>query len=204
VPEPVKRWPESSWKKLHNFYLSDTGQYSAFPRTSFALSLGAAGVHHTGLLAPSFSFVRTLTRSWDIRLRNETLCLDEFLEMETDAIVDAIPGTDIGLREVEFDLTGQKRARDLQKQFVLTSRTQNHSRAFKELSADTGNPLLSLLVGIEGMGLWFGPVADFREEGPVVRSRVALRNYFAWMSDRDLVTLALDAIKQWLKKKSGV
>ena len=194
VPSTVSEWPERSWKKLFNYFLSETAQYTAVPRYSLALALGEAGENARGNDPLSFSMARTVATEIEIKPRHDTLCLDAFLEFETDHTSWTVPGTTIAISDVEFDAFGTKRRADVGKACVLTARKQAPSAVIASFSESIGTPLLALCSGIPGTGLQLVRTSQFDDRGLLSRSAAELRNYCGWLSNRDLLRLSLRAV----------
>lgn len=45
IPQNIKQWPESSWKKYYTWYLIDQNKYFIYPYESFTTNFGDIGVH---------------------------------------------------------------------------------------------------------------------------------------------------------------
>ena len=125
LPEYVRSWPASSWKKLFAHYMVETGQYFSYPYQAMATNCSAAGGTH----------IRNLTHIHQVPLASPdrpkpswNFCPAEELNVSYDAYMEPQGGfvwNQLSRKpeEVEVDLYGTKPAELLaRKPFALTIR----------------------------------------------------------------------------------
>jgi hypothetical protein len=126
LPDAIKMWPESSWKKYFAAYLSNTSRDFIYPYQAFTTNCSDAGGEHIKLGTGRFQ-VRLAAQSrprpefiFDPFLENPNVSYDPFMEPNGEEVFRAIGLT---RNEVEIDTQGKKPLILIQaKEFVLTSR----------------------------------------------------------------------------------
>lgn len=125
LPENVKRWPESSWKKYFNAYIVDCGKYIVYPFDSFTTnSSDSPGVHIREVNNVFQTVLRYPDRTEDV-LRFAPF---DALEVAYDGFMEPCGGIiyrHLGLQsdQVEIDIHGHKPWELLtRKPYVLTTR----------------------------------------------------------------------------------
>lgn len=195
VPQRVQGWPETSWKKLFNYWLADTNTYSIVPLQSVALCTGGrTGTNSAGIVGTYFSRVRTIPAPVLIPSPDVIMRLDPFLELETDGLDLSIKAGS-PLAKIEFDLTGTKTRRDLTKPLILTRRQHSAKKTLGTVDTRLGNPLLGLVHGFEGPGLWLVNANDFDDAAPLFICHTERRLHMAWASTTELIALAGESLK---------
>jgi glycosyltransferase involved in cell wall biosynthesis len=125
LPDRLKRWPESSWKKYFSSYLVERGLFFIFPYTSLSSNCSDAGGTHilmgTDLNQVNMAcFERPLPDYSFCPAISPEVSYDAFME-PSGAVVERALG--LQLAEFEVDLYGIKRLEFLlKKKYVLTSR----------------------------------------------------------------------------------
>lgn len=125
LPENVKRWPESSWKKYFNAYIVDCGKYIVYPYDSYTTnSSDSPGVHIREVNNVFQTVLRYPARQEDV-LRFAPF---DALEVAYDGFMEPCGGIiyrHLGLQsdQVEIDIHGHKPWELLaRKPYVLTTR----------------------------------------------------------------------------------
>lgn len=194
VPEQVNAWPETSWKKHINHYLSATDLYFLYPYTSRLTHFADIGTHF-GCASRNFYVPmaydlncprRQLSCEWENLVR-----YDEFWEF----IPPAQFCTDIGF-EFECDLRRLKSTKQFRSQFVLTSRpvlTTRHSFAATMFPLEA-----NLLENLSGGVLNLAPAIDIASAHQA-HSPAEIRGYMKDIGARRELTLAVDTIFRKLR-----
>jgi len=127
LPNNIKKWPESSWKKYFALYMQEEDKYFVYPQHSLSTNFGEEGTHalqnsnrhQTPLL---FSFDYT---NFNLAFLEESKAVYD-IYYENEALYDYLHKKfDICPEEITIDLYGQK-SNDLFKRYVLTSRKCNY------------------------------------------------------------------------------
>ncbi|NQU66441.1 MAG: hypothetical protein HQ510_00725 [Candidatus Marinimicrobia bacterium] len=120
LPQYVKQWPETSWKKIFFKYLIDTDRYFVFPRQSYTTNFGDPGTHadRQGLFQISLS------------MESPSVLLAPFMKFCTryDAWFELLPeclkhrAPNLGNTSLTVDLYGTKDLDTINSEFILTTR----------------------------------------------------------------------------------
>lgn len=117
----LEHWGENSWKKHFVRYLMATGRYFVCPGTAYATNFGDAGVHFPEANAV---FQVPLAQAWRAPAWRTYVAgeeaYDASFEPELAWLRTLVP--ELGEREIEVDLHGQKDLGQSAKPWVLTSR----------------------------------------------------------------------------------
>ena len=129
IPENVKRWPDTSWKKSYIQFLIVTGRYMVYPYSSYTTNNSGQGGTHMNDVRNRFQVSLNVSE----RLGDcfelpdfgiNSIKYDAYMESET-STVRKWAGMDSD--EVEMDLYGTKPTKLLQeKPFAITSKKVNH------------------------------------------------------------------------------
>jgi hypothetical protein len=125
LPDNVKRWSESSWKKYFNAYLVDSGTYIAYPYDSYTTNCSdSPGVHINEVNNVFQVALRSPNREPDTLrfapFKDKEVAYDAYMEPAGSFIYNALK---LAPSEVEIDLNGHKPwAMLLEKQYALTIR----------------------------------------------------------------------------------
>jgi glycosyltransferase involved in cell wall biosynthesis len=129
IPENVKRWPDSSWKKSYIHFLIGTGRYIVYPYSSYTTNNSGQGGTHMNHIRNRFQVSLNISDrlgegfelpdfgihcvKYDAHMESETSIVKKWTGMDSD--------------EVEMDLYGTKSTQLLQKKpFAITSKKVNH------------------------------------------------------------------------------
>ena len=124
IPEQVKEWPESSWKKYFHAYLIENDLYFVYPYVSLSTNCADAGTH----IKTKSSRFQVCLPLQERQVNNFNFCPHDFIEVRYDAFFE--PNGDFIYRSlninsdlVSIDLYGIKPDNIiLKKEFCLTIR----------------------------------------------------------------------------------
>ncbi len=132
IPQEVKNWPESSWKKYFWKYCWSKKKYFVYPTTSFSTNSGALGVHHSEVNLIHQSNLSMVPPPYKFPLLNETLNrFDSFFEIESEVL----SKISLELQNCEIDFNGIKPLHLINKKFMLSTRMC--TQALKSYSIST-------------------------------------------------------------------
>jgi hypothetical protein len=194
VPRAIVRWPERSWKKLFNFYLADTHQYSLVPPLSFVFNPGAPGANSAGHRNTAFSLIELGSPSYRDSPPSALLpTFDAYMEPLLETF---LPGARIGgidVAEIECNLYGLKDEAAIGRAYVLTF----GAAADPVLAVDGrfGAPVLAALAEIEGKGLVLVKTEQFSPARNHDFIDNISKHHLSWLIDVDLVRLVLVRLK---------
>lgn len=206
LPERVKKWPDTSWKKLFNFWLTYKDYYSLVPKQSLALCTGGqTGTNMSGIIGVSFSNTRNILSNYEISKLDDSTVFDSFLELDIRDDSMVLKDLNIRLSDIEFDLACSKSKNDLYKNYVLTRRFHKNIHLIASYDINLGNPLLSVMLDIRGDGLYLVRREDFQENAEVKLSNTFIRLQLPWISTKRLLKcsfqLSLHAVFKNLASK---
>lgn len=166
IPDTVKAWPESSWKKYAVAYLADTGRYFAYPRYSLTTNSGDSGTHINTSTTPSVQvpLMSGLPETWRLlRCQDSIARYDSFFQPET-ALLNAICPW---LRDYDYqiDLQGTKPFTSFTKPYLLSVR--ECKKPIKSFDWTLFPLELNLAYNMPGNYLHFGPTAEFNANIPL-------------------------------------
>jgi len=133
LPEQVKAWPESSWKKYFHGYMVEHDLYFMYPYVSLSTNCSDAGGTH---IASESSLHQVCLPAQKRPRPNFSFCSDDFTEVRYDAYFE--PNGDyiyrivgIGKENITVDFQGIKTKEVVfQKEFCITSREVINSQHF--------------------------------------------------------------------------
>ncbi|WP_153636096.1 hypothetical protein [Cobetia sp. AM6] len=188
LPERVKKWPDTSWKKLFNFWLTYKDYYSLVPKQSLALCTGGqTGTNMSGIIGVSFSNTRNILSSYNVSEIDGSTIFDSFLELDIRDNSMVLKDLNIRLSDVEFDLACAKNKKDIYKEYVLTRRFHKNNHLIASYDINLGNPLLSVMLGIRGEGLYLVRKEGFQENAEVKLTNTFIRLQLPWISSKRLL-----------------
>lgn len=202
----MKKWPDTSWKKLFNFWLTYKDYYSLVPKQSLALCTGGqTGTNMSGIIGVSFSNTRNILSNYEISKLDDSTVFDSFLELDIRDDSMVLKDLNIRLSDIEFDLACSKSKNDLYKNYVLTRRFHKNIHLIASYDINLGNPLLSVMLDIRGDGLYLVRREDFQENAEVKLSNTFIRLQLPWISTKRLLKcsfqLSLHAVFKNLASK---
>lgn len=87
IPETVRGWPDSSWKRLFNAYLVDTDRYFAVPRISMATNMGDQGTHFPCVQTHHTAPIPVRARRLALTALEASICrYDAYFELEPECL----------------------------------------------------------------------------------------------------------------------
>lgn len=194
IPEPITRWPSTSWKRYINKYLSLTSSYVFYPRASYANNYVDAGEHFSGdvnnfrvPIAPEVS------GSKFSELSTSMARYDAFYEVESDCIFGT--ASDFDVRSVEIDLRQTKARSQFRQPLVLTTRRTSASiRKFGTAHLPLEE---NILYQVPGEGINLCDAHDVLQESQISEPQ-AVRYYHGDVGGRREILLIKDrALRQF-------
>jgi hypothetical protein len=125
LPDVVKSWPESSWKKYFAAYLAETGKYVVYPYNSYATNCADPGGSHmqprTTLYQVPLGQAKRQCEAFGFQgLRHDSVTYDSFMEPGSGYMAGLLGMDSYSL---EIDMYGSKPSELIRsKEYVLTSR----------------------------------------------------------------------------------
>jgi len=121
IPEPITRWPATSWKRYINKYLSLTDSYVFYPRTSYANNYLDVGEHFSGDVNNFRVPISPVVAGCNFSELSSSLArYDAFYEIEADCIFG--PNSDFDSGNVEIDLRQTKARSQFRRPLTLSTR----------------------------------------------------------------------------------
>lgn len=123
IPERIKKWSESSWKKYFYKYLVDEKKFVMYPTVSHSTNFADAGEHLKQASSYFQVCLESLPESYEykfVKLSNSSNRFDAFFEYHSTSLLK------LGLSDdVEFDLYGSKRLDLIHKTHLVSSKVCN-------------------------------------------------------------------------------
>tara|TARA_B110001469_G_C9631809_1_gene316140 strand:- start:1165 stop:2334 length:1170 start_codon:yes stop_codon:yes gene_type:complete len=123
MPEYVKGWPATSWKKYFIGYLVDTNRYAAYPRVGYATCFGDAGANRPASMLPIVNSPLAFQAPKSFRFvhfSESYVCYDSFFEPEK-CMIDIL-SPELASYDYEVDLHGVKPLERLSCEYLLSVR----------------------------------------------------------------------------------
>ena len=164
LPDNVKAWPESSWKKYFWKYLVHEQLYFVYPSISYTTNTGAVGAHHDEITALHQSSLSLKMKDYRFPNFDETLNIyDSFFEI-TSPKFDWLKS--LKLQHIEMDIYGSKKLKVIKSPFLLSSKQCNNPIASYNIEFFPIN--LNLYLGLQPSEedeahLYLGKLEDFEE-----------------------------------------
>jgi hypothetical protein len=156
------------------------------------------------MVGPHFSRVRNLPFEPVMAPFEHLMRLDEFMELSIPNSELRVPGTDIRIDRIEFDLNFTKKKAHIQNDYVFTRRRHEVPSPSHALDASLGNPVLALMTGAQGAGLWLVPRDDFDETASAHTDDIDFRLHLPWASTALLFRQSCAAIYRAIGTRLGV
>ncbi|WP_432205341.1 hypothetical protein ACQ9ZF_08985 (plasmid) [Cetobacterium somerae] len=197
LPEDVKNWPSSSWKKHFIDYLVSNNLYFVYPRISLTTNFMDCGTHHSGnskILQNSL-----LLKEKEYKFINFCDSLsryDSYCEIESDIL----KLFDLDLSKYDFivDLYGTKNISLIKnKEYILTSKkiTSPIKNYALELKPHENN----IIFKNKGEDIFFGKITDIVFK----RNELKIYEYFYTNITKGIAKLFLEKIIMKLFKERG-
>ena len=140
MPNAVKKWLQTSWKKYFNAYMAAVGKYFVVPRYAMSTNMGDAGSHFPSQVTHYTAPISLRRTSFHFTRLAESNCrYDAFFELEADCLKALAPS--IADFDLCVDLNGTKNLSQMDAPYALTarpSRSPLKSTATPGLSPMTG------------------------------------------------------------------
>jgi len=121
IPNAVRLWPESSWKKYYIAYLVEKDRYFVYPRVSFTTNFSDPGTHDTTVNAFQVPLAMGEMNYSFSTLENAISVYDTYCEILPEKLKMLVPG--LQKYDFECDLYGLKELRLIQSKYILSSKT---------------------------------------------------------------------------------
>lgn len=137
LPDGVKNWPESSWKKYFSGYLADADKTYVYPYRSYSTNCSDPGGHHisvgTNHLHVPLPYPRRKADSFDFMpMDRDSIRYDTFMEPASHFIFELLGQSE---RDLEIDIYGIKPEKLIKKKrFILTTQPCKDVLAYYSLS----------------------------------------------------------------------
>jgi hypothetical protein len=121
VPDNVRNWRKSSWKKYFFYYMIDTGTFFVYPRISLTTNFSDPGTH---IVEKKSIFQRPLLyapKNFGFTKPGHSIAVyDAFCEVFPDTIKQFIP--ELGTYDFEVDLYGSKPLDSIRSAYLFSSK----------------------------------------------------------------------------------
>jgi hypothetical protein len=159
LPEKVKTWPESSWKKYFYKYMVDNNLFFVYPQYSFSTNFGDVGTHFD---LPTQLYQVPLENSLDRKAYVFASFLDSlnkydaFFELQSESFIKLGVSID---KDTCIDMMGSKDLSLYNNQYCLSIKESNNTlKGF----ANSLNPMmLNILINIPGSFFNYAIKSDF-------------------------------------------
>jgi glycosyltransferase involved in cell wall biosynthesis len=170
IPQDVRLWPETSWKKFFIKYLIVEDMYFVYPKRSLSTNFADPGVNHRGT---NLFQVPLLQGDRDYvfpSFQDSIAKYDAYCELDSECMKQL--SRDLAEVDLTVDLYGMKNKRDISTEYVLTSqRTDEPIKSFgRKLKPHDFN----VLEGMPGDIIHFGLTEDMEEYDNFLRHRSVL------------------------------
>ncbi|MDO8947593.1 MAG: hypothetical protein Q7U88_10595 [Desulfocapsaceae bacterium] len=128
LPNNVRRWPDTSWKKYFIKYMIENDKYFVYPRCSYTTNFGDSGQHHKWTKLFQVPLVYGEKKIFDfVDCQQSMAKYDVFCEI----LPDSLSQLSKDFKGIEFvvDLYGAKEKHLFNKKYVLTSKPCSQYRA---------------------------------------------------------------------------
>lgn len=146
LPEFVRQWPATSWKKIFFRYLIAKNKYIVYPRSALCTNFGDLGTH---VLPGGLYQVPLLENHKDFKmpaLQDSPALYDPWFELKPEGLNKLIP--DFRGYTYEIDLYGTKAPADFAAEFFLT--TKNGGQAVRSYGLEMVPAIANVLHNIPG------------------------------------------------------
>jgi hypothetical protein len=152
LPENIKKWPDTSWKKDFNMYMISMNKYFVYPYKSYSSNISHSDGHHMkqvgNLFQVPLSFTIRQKENFDFPdFKNFSIVYDSYMEANG-ALISKFIG--ISLKNIEIDLYGKKPLKLLKsKEYFISSKKANNAirsfpLCFKPIEMNLNHPKNSL------------------------------------------------------------
>lgn len=162
MPQYVKNWPETSWKKFFIGFLVDTDAYVAYPRVGYSTCFGDAGSNRSSMDLPIVNAPLAQRAPDSFRFDHFSevyVRYDSFFEPEK-CLMDVLCN-ELADYDYEVDLHMTKTLSDVSSHYLLSSR--DCLQVEKTYSWNVFPWGVCLPISLGGGDLLFGPTHSFRE-----------------------------------------
>jgi hypothetical protein len=121
MPEYVKQWPESSWKKYFWFYMIAKNKFFVYPVASHSTNMGDIGEHWKVKTSNNQTLLENYHNSYCYRFVSfceSNNLYDSFCELH----FDKFKQLKLEMADTELDLYGTKTLKNITKKYLISSR----------------------------------------------------------------------------------
>ena len=146
IPQDVRLWPDTSWKKYYIKYIIDANKFFVYPRVSQVTNFGDMGQHHSG------------TKQFQVPLQlcKKSINLPDFSDSYSkyDSYCEMLPecvkhlSDELSEYDFDVDLYGIKSKNELTAEYVLT--TQKTEKPLKSYGRDLKPHEVNVICNIAG------------------------------------------------------
>lgn len=176
IPNAVKAWPESSWKKYFIKYLVDTDKYFVYPRVSLTTNFGDIGTHFSNKV----NVFQMLLLYGEKKFSFSTLSIskavyDTYCELQVSKLKELAPA----LRNYNFacDLYASKELNSIEAEYLLTTRRLN-AHPVRSFGLEMKPMELNLVYQVQGKEIYLYKTCNFSNELLTDRENSVLFKYF--------------------------
>jgi glycosyltransferase involved in cell wall biosynthesis len=203
IPDNIKKWPESSWKKCFCAYTVSTNRWFVYPYNSYTSNFGEIG-HNTSKKSNIVQVELAInSTSFVFPTFDDAIKYDLYWELESEQF-------DGRESMLSWDVYGTKTC--LSADYVLSSRNLKGYRKIKGFAVDLRPVQLNYFMGNEGTDFWLQEriqkyddiKSNKSENGDNAKFLRKLRSSRCdWMPTRDILMLFLSRLSVWIKRKLG-
>lgn len=160
IPQSVKNWPKTSWKKYFLAYMVDCNRYFVYPRISFSTNFGDNGTHDkkssSSLVQVPLSLSANIEPRYSL-ISDSNSIYDSFFQLEPSCLKQLAPF----LREYDFvvDLEGVKSSQSPTDAYTLS--TRRCRKPMMSFDCAMKPYEMNVINQIEGKIINFGKTEDF-------------------------------------------
>lgn len=191
LPDNIRNWPASSWKKWMAAYLVDIKKYYVYPRTALATNMGDEGEHHKELSNYFQAPLQVAARDWRFNTIGESKAIyDVYMELQSNLVKGL---GDIDPNEVEIDLYGLKHKDSINKKYTLA--TKKVSQPIKQWGMQLKPIEMNIAMGIEGNEISLCETENLGNE------RLSFKQWWAYHYITPTGTELMELLGEKIKKK---
>lgn len=202
IPNDVKIWPESSWKKYFIKYLVDSNKYFVYPKKSLTTNFADAGTHVKSLNNTTYQVPLILEKTnFNFKdFEKSLLKYDAFCELMPDSFKKYLP--DFNNYDLTVDLYGSKGFEIIKTNYLLTTKRmrdgydQNIIRSF---GLQMKPMEMNIILQSEGNEIFLIKNSQFPAKQPL--KDLIQYEYFFTFTSKQTIKLILTKIFLLLKKR---
>lgn len=191
LPDNIRNWSASSWKKWMAAYLVANNKYYVYPRTALATNMGDEGEHHSEISNHLQAPLQMISKDWRFASLDESKAVyDVYMELHNNLMKGV---EDIDVNELEIDLHGLKPKDSISKAYTLTTKKVNKS--IKQWGMQLKPIEMNVVMNIEGNTISLCKTADLTSE------RLSFKQWWAYNYITPTGTELMELLGEKIKKK---